>query len=109
MNQTIEIHDAPPVYDADLWEDSAEGDMEYDDPDGAAVWHWSLDQALPENRSLKLTAGGRHRYRVRIYARGRAIEHDGPVLKNPVENYLIQMWPTSAPQPARQTKHLSGV
>lgn len=109
VNVELEVHDTQPPDNAMDWEDVAEGDMHYDSPEGAALWHWSLDQALPQDSDRKLTPGGAHRYRVRICARGRALEYDGPVLGEPVEDYLVQLWPTSSPSPAHQSKNESGV
>lgn len=111
VNLVLEIHDSPPPYVDAEWEDAVEGDLFYDNPGGVVVWHFysgGFDQAIPETPGQTLTPPGKHRYRVRIYARGRDIEYDGPLVGDPVEDYLIQMWPTTEPEPAREIKNLSG-
>lgn len=109
VNVDLEVHESPALYDATEWEDAAEGDLFYDWDGGVAVRGLELFQVIPENEDEKLTPPGEHRYRVRIYARGKAIEYDGPLFGEPVEDYLIQMWPTTEPEPPRQMKNLSGV
>ncbi|MFD3426836.1 hypothetical protein [Nocardia fluminea] len=108
----VEVHDSSPQYNDAGWEDAAEGDLIYDREIGVAVWAlWNgvFEQVIPADETQKLTPPGAHRYRVRIYARGKGIAWDGPVSGEPVEDYLVQMWPSATPQPARQTKHLSGL
>lgn len=111
VNLSLELHDSPPTYDDTEWEDAAEGDLFYDNPGGLVVWgmkNGGFERALPEAPDETLTPPGRHRYRIRIYGRGKDIEYDGPNLGEPVEDYLIQLWPTVDAQPARQIKNLSG-
>ncbi|WCT06144.1 hypothetical protein [Rhodococcus qingshengii] len=111
VNLVLEMHDSPPPYVDAEWEDAVEGDLFYDNPGGVVVWHFysgGFDQAIPETPGQTLTPPGKHRYRVRIYACGRDIEYDGPLVGDPVEDYLIQMWPTTEPEPAREIKNLSG-
>lgn len=111
VNLVLEMHDSPPPYVDAEWEDAVEGDLFYDNPGGVVVWHFQssgFDQAIPETPGQTLTPPGKHRHRVRIYARGRDIEYDGPLTGDPVEDYLIQMWPTTEPEPAREIKNLSG-
>ncbi|MFD3702511.1 hypothetical protein ACFWUP_05140 [Nocardia sp. NPDC058658] len=111
VNVELQIHDSPPRYDDADGEDAAEGDLVYDRDVGIAVWslvYGVPEQAIPEDKGRRLTPAGAHRYRVRIYARGKEIEWDGPVFGEPVEDYRIQIWPTTEPEPSRQTKHQSG-
>ncbi|NMM85610.1 hypothetical protein B2J88_14730 [Rhodococcus sp. SRB_17] len=111
VNLVLEMHDSAPPYDGTDWEDVVEGDLFYDNPGGVIVWHFysgGFEQAIPENVGETLTPAGEHRYRVRIHARGRDSEYDGPLFGDPVEDYLIQMWPTPEPERAREIKNLSG-
>lgn len=108
VNVELEIHDSPTPYDDTEWEDAAEGDLAYDSESGVSLNGPELFQVIPENEEESLLPSGKHRYRVRIYARGRDIEYDAALFGEPVEDYLIQMWPTTEPEPPRQTKNLSG-
>jgi hypothetical protein len=104
----LEVHDSAPPPDTDAWEDVAEGDFE-SRADSVALRGQNLNPALPADAGEKLTPPTRQLYRVRVHANGRAIEYDGPLWGDPVEDYLIQMWPTTAPACPTQEKNLSGV
>lgn len=111
VNLALELHDSPPSYDDAEWEDAAEGDVYYDNPGGLVIWgleYGGFEQAIPETPGTTITPPGQHRYRVRIYARGKDIDYDAPHLGDPVENYLIQMWATDQEEEPRQMKNLSG-
>ena len=106
----VEMHDRPVEYDDANWEDAVEGDLNYDLPEGVSVFqslNYAWFPAIPKDGTL--TPPGRHRYRVRIYAQGRNRYYDGAVFDNPVENYLLQLWPTVEEEAPRQLKNLSGV
>lgn len=113
VNVSVEVHDTPPTYDDTDWEDCVEGDLVHNTDQGAkVVSFWSDGQTDEDGQARSLfgiTPPGNRRYRVRIYARGKDIHYDGPLLDGPpVEDYRIQMWPTSTPMPADQLKHASG-
>lgn len=110
VNLELELHDSPPAYDDSAWEDVAEGDLSYDNVGGLVVWgmeYGGFEQAIPSAAGRTLTPPGAHRYRVRIYARGKAIDYDG-VHSEALEDYLIQLWPAAEAEPALQMKNLSG-
>lgn len=110
VDVAVEMHDEPAVYDDEGWEDAAEGDLHYDLLDGLSVFqslNYAWFPAIPAEGTL--TPPGEHRYRVRIYARGRNNYYDGAVFDTPVESYLLQLWPTETPEAPRQLKNLSGV
>ncbi|MBY6540311.1 hypothetical protein HQ325_16680 [Rhodococcus sp. BP-349] len=110
VDVAVEMHDEPPAYDDGNWEDAAEGDLNYDLPDGLSVFqslNYAWFPAIPAEGAL--TPPGEHRYRVRIFARGRNNYYDGAVFDTPVESYLLQLWPTETSQAPRQLKNLSGV
>ena len=114
VNVTAEVHDDDPGYDDSDWEDSAEGDLIHDTVQGVnIVSFWDHFEASKDKNSgtaglLGITPPGKRRYRVRIYARGKNIYFDGRLDGDPVEDYLIQMWPTTEPEPPRQIKRTSG-
>lgn len=114
VNVTIEVHDTPPSYNDNDWEDSVEGDLEHNTNEGvkvAAFWDDVEPRDGEETSTLSIrniTPPGKRRYRVRIYARGRDIHFDGSLFGDPVEDYLIQMWPTTGFRPPVQIKHMSG-
>lgn len=106
----VEMHDRPVAYDPVNWEDAVEGDLNYDLPEGVSIIqsiNYAWFPAIPKNGTL--TPPGRHRYRVRIYAKGRNSFYDGVVFDNPVEKYLLQLWPTVQEEGPRQLRNLSGV
>lgn len=111
VNVATEVHDAPPEYD-DSWEDSVEGDLIQRLGQSARVtsfWDTGSDVEGWQHPGLHgLTPPGERRYRVRIYARGKDSYFDGYHDGDPIEDYLIQMWPTEAAAPPAQTKHTSG-
>lgn len=104
----LEVYDQDPSYDDGDWEDVAEGGISYDSPEGLAVYNPDLFQVVPNDEAQKLAPGGCHEYRVRICVKGRGVESDGTV-DEPVEEYLIQMWPSRNGEPAREIKNESGV
>lgn len=112
VNVAVELHDEPPTYDDSEWEDSVEGDLIHNTDQGVNVlsfWDFEPRAEGEKISSLRgLTPPGRGRYRVRIYARGKDIQFDGYLEGDPVEDYLIQMWPTTEAEPPRQIKHTSG-
>ncbi|GAA3136976.1 MULTISPECIES: hypothetical protein [Rhodococcus] len=110
VNVTVEVHHTPPFYDDNTWEDSVEGDLTQ------AIAHRVNIVSFWDNMNadgkaadiLGLTPPGKRRYRVRIYARGKNIRFDAHHDGDPVEDYLIQMWPTAEAESPRQIKHTSG-
>lgn len=87
-------------------EDAVEGDVFYDNPGVGGVWPFhcgGFNQTIPETPGQTLTPPSKHRYHVLIY--GRDIEYDGPLAGDPIEDYLIQMWPITEP---REIKNLTG-
>lgn len=107
VNVTVEVHDTPAIFDDTEWEDVAEGDL-MANPDHAVnvLSFWDDEPEAPSIRGI--TEPGKRRYRVRIYARGRDIRFDGYLDADPVEDYLIQMWPTTDVRAPQQVKHTSG-
>lgn len=108
VNVRMEVHDRAPQHADEGWEDVAEGDLAYDCDEGLAVHDFDMCQVLPADEAEKLTPAGRHRYRIRIHARGKAIKYDGAIFGEPVEDYLLQLWPVAAAADAVQLKNLSG-
>ncbi|WP_139281937.1 hypothetical protein [Rhodococcus zopfii] len=108
VNVVVEVHEEPADCDDREWEDIVEGDLVHDTEHGADVLSfWSDQPGSPGIRGF--TPAGRRRYRVRICARGKDTHFDGYLVdSSPVEDYLIQMWPTTKARPPAQTKHTSG-
>jgi hypothetical protein len=78
---------APPV-DIEEWDDVVE--VLYDAPARCGI-SVLMDDVPPDLPVLNPSGPGLHR--VRVHARGRDTDVDGTVFE-PVENYLIQMWPS---------------
>ncbi|UPW04734.1 hypothetical protein M1C57_01200 [Rhodococcus pyridinivorans] len=103
VNVAVEPHDTPAVFDDTEWEDVAEGDLlATADHAVNVLTFWDDEPEAPSIRGITQT--GNHRYRVRICARGSDTRLDG----DPVEDYLIQPWPTTNVATPRQIKHTSG-
>lgn len=86
------------------WEDIDEGDLMTEMGEVYVAGGYSFENIIPGNgRSLIPAAASVHR--VRVSASGRAAHYDEVA---DGEKYLIQMWPTSEPEPARKIKSLSG-
>jgi len=90
---TVEIHQHAPPVDLDDWEDAVEVTVE------ATQGHMVVAAVMADAPALPtLTPHGPGYYRARVHARGRdtAVDH---VVFEPVEDYLIQVWPApAAPQ-----------
>ncbi|MDJ0490306.1 hypothetical protein QNA24_28415 [Rhodococcus qingshengii] len=110
VNVTVEIHESPPLYVDSAWEDSVEGDLDQDANHRVnIVSFWDNMDADGKAADIHgLTPPGERRYRVRIYSRGKNINFDAHHDGDPVEDYLIQMWPTMTAEAPRQIKHTSG-
>lgn len=107
VNVMVEVHDTPAEFDESEWEDIAEGDLSAAaDHDVNVLSFWDDEPEAPSIRAV--TSPGRSRYRVRICARGRDTHFDGFLDGDPVEDYLIQLWPTTDVGPPLQVKHTSG-
>lgn len=107
VNVAVEVHDTPAVFDDTEWEDVAEGDLlATTDHTVNVLSFWDDEPEAPSIRDI--TEIGSHRYRVRICARGRDTRFDGYLDGDPVEDYLIQLWPTTNVAAPRQIKHTSG-
>jgi len=103
----VEVHDTPAVFDDTEWEDVAEGDLIATTDHAVNVLSFWDDE--PEAPSIHgITEPGDRRYRVRICARGRDTRFDGYLDGDPVEDYWIQLWPTTNVGALRQVKHTSG-
>lgn len=92
---TVEIHQHAPPVELDEWEDAVEVTLEA--TKGHMVVAAVMDDA-PEFPTL--TPFGPGYYRARVHARGRDAAPDGVVFE-PVEDYLVQVWPAPA---ARQVE-----
>lgn len=109
VNVTITVHGAEPTLDPGPWEDVVEGGIPRTGG-GLALFGWdavSGDPVLtePGEPVVPHREGG---YAVRVHARGRARCYDGPT-KEPLEDYLVELWPMRTPKPPVVHKHTSGV
>ncbi|WP_149360345.1 hypothetical protein [Lolliginicoccus suaedae] len=108
VDVTVELHDSKPPQELDRWEDVAEGIVEYKGK-GLVLQGRELEVFLPTEPGMTLTPAGSHRYGVRVHANGKGTYYDGPLFEeDPVEQYLIQLWPTTAVRWPKQLKNDSG-
>lgn len=103
VDVTVVVLEEEPLLNTSVWEDIDEGDLVTEKGEVCVAGGYSFENIIPGNgRSLIPAAASAHR--VRVSASGRATHYDEVV---DGEKYLIQMWPTSEPEPARTTQNLS--
>ncbi|WP_420878899.1 hypothetical protein [Rhodococcus sp. (in: high G+C Gram-positive bacteria)] len=112
VNVAVEVCEEAPGYNDGEWEDIAEGDLAQNSNDGVNIlsfWDFEPRADGEDAPSLRgLTPPGNLRYRIRICARGKGIRFDSYLDGEPVEDYLIQLWPTTTDQSPVQIKNASG-
>jgi hypothetical protein len=86
---SVEPRDTPPAtVELDGWDEVAEADLH------ALAGQVSVVALMADSPDLpNLTVQGAGLYRVRVHARGRDLKTD-LVAFEPIEDYLIQVWPT---------------
>jgi hypothetical protein len=98
----VEAHAAAPEVDTTEWDEVVDATMEA--PTGT-VQVRGVDEDPPDHLPV-LTPAGPGSYRVRVHARGRDTAVD-EVERQPVEDYLIAVWPES-PAPVTVHKQTDG-
>lgn len=84
---TAELWDSPPDLDTASWQDVAEL---------TALWEGSEMEVWGETEEIPLPISGPGAYRLRVHARHRDDGEDRDE-SDPMEEILIQVWPTSTP------------
>ncbi|MET8757519.1 hypothetical protein [Lentzea sp. NPDC004782] len=103
VNVRVEVFDDAPLLNTADWDEVVEVSIE--STEGRIVVT-GMHADAPDNLPV-LTPDGEGWYRLRIHARGRdtAVDLSPP---QPVEDYLIQVWPTAEEQPENAYKHTDG-
>lgn len=92
----VDVLSSAPPLNIEGWEDVTEGDLRTDNGE-LMVAGLDFVNVLPGDDRC-LTKPGSAFHRVRVHATGREILHDAALFEDPVEKYLIQIWPTTIEQ-----------
>ncbi|WP_278313323.1 hypothetical protein [Lolliginicoccus levis] len=106
INAAVQVLAQAPPLEPHQWEDIDEGDIAYSGLGLVLQGEMGLRQ-LPAEPETTFTPEGDHRYRVRVSARGRDIDYDHPT-DEPLEDYLIQLWPVALATPGLSYQNKSG-
>jgi hypothetical protein len=90
---TVEVTDREPPARLDAYEDAVEVPFVIADPELYVLNGKPVD-ALP------LRAAGAGEYRLRVHARGMDAARDADASREPIDQYLLQLWPAPAAPPA---------
>jgi hypothetical protein len=94
ISVTAELWDGAPALHADEWEDAAEVSLNWP----TTTMHIGGDEVTPLEETAALTLPSPGSYRLRVHGRHRDagdVRNEG----DPVEEYLIQLWPAPEDKP----------
>ena len=92
---TVAVADRDPGADLDTYEDVVE--ISYDSPTGIV---WLEEWGGEGSHTLPPLAGGPGWYRLRYHARGMDAAQQADTSEEPIDEYLLQIWPEPHKEPA---------